>query len=169
MGCRAAGISALTIRDTRDPAFDVLKWKWARGEATTLDAFRDPVGGTATYRVCVYDGSAAAQPLVEIAADAGGTCGRSPCWRARSTGFVYRNASGTSDGIVRLTLASGVAGRASVFAKAKGIRFATPRLPLALPVTVQLVVDDGATTACWQSTYTRVTRDDATWLDAKAP
>ena len=50
----------------------------AKGAATAVTDFKDTVGGSATYRVCVYDGSARPQPLMEMDVPPGGTCGTKP-------------------------------------------------------------------------------------------
>ncbi|TMA94172.1 MAG: hypothetical protein E6J77_04145 [Deltaproteobacteria bacterium] len=71
------------------------------------------------------------------------------------------------DGITAATLRSGVTGRASVSVKGKGANLPTPALGLTLPVTVQLVISDGVTTDCWQTTYATAIANDATRFNAK--
>jgi hypothetical protein len=84
----------------------------------------------------------------------GGTCGGRPCWRAAGAlGYAYANKLATPQGIVKVRLKAGPAGRAQVKVQAKGQDLATPAPPLALPVTVQLLVADGAGTECWQTVY----------------
>jgi hypothetical protein len=151
---------------------DKLVWVWPRGDATSLPDFKDPVNGSATYRLCVYDNSASAQPLMRMDVPPGGMCGSrrpKPCWKAtRSTGYRYRNAAATSDGVLNVVLKTGVAGKAKVVARCKGINLPTCPLPLTTPVTVQLVIDDGATRDCWQTTYSGTPiRNDALFFKAK--
>jgi hypothetical protein len=147
---------------------DQLTWKWNRG-GTALVEFGDPVHSSATYRVCLYDASGSPQPLLEAHVPPGGTCGTKPCWRATTTSFSYRNNVGDPDGIIKLMLKAGVAGRAKVQAAAKGVNLQTPALPLTLPVTAQLVIDDGVSSQCWQTTFTTATVNDVSRLSAVGP
>jgi hypothetical protein len=173
MGCRLGTLprkSKLQLKGSGDPAKRQLKWKWNKGAATALGDYKDPVGGSAAYRVCLYDGSGAAQPLVSAAVAAGGICGTKPCWAASgSTGFKYANKAAQPDGIVKLKLKAGVAGKAQVQALGKGSLLSFPGLPLALPVTAQLVAADGLSTECWQTTFTEAQKNDATGFKALGP
>jgi hypothetical protein len=119
--------------------------------------------------VCLYDASGNAQPLLEASVLPGGTCGTRPCWRASSTGFTYRNSIGDPDGIIALTLKSGLPGRAKVQAKAKGANLQTPALPLLLPITGQLVIVNGDSHECWQTTFTTTKVNDTFRLKAAGP
>jgi len=147
---------------------DQLTWKWKRGAAALAD-FGDPVHSSATYRLCLYDGSRNAQPLLEANVPPGGMCGTRPCWRATSTSFVYQSTVGDPDGVMKLMLKAGVPGRAKIQATAKGANLQTPALPLTLPVTAQLVIADGASSQCWQTTFTTTTVNDVSRLSAVGP
>jgi hypothetical protein len=138
---------------------------------TAIAAFGDPVlHASATYRVCLYDASGNAQPLLEAHVPPGGACGNRLCWKATTApGFVYRNRAGTPDGITTLTLKAGVTGRAKVQATAKGTNLLTPALPLTLPVTAQLVIVDGVSSECWQTTFTTAKVNDPSRLSAAGP
>jgi hypothetical protein len=173
-GCRsaAARASSLQLSDEADDARDQLKWKWARGAATDASAFKDPGSGSATYRLCVYDSSGIEQPLAQMDVPAGGPCGGSgrPCWSASgSAGFRYKSTGGTPNGLTTARLVAGATGRARVQANGRGANLPTPTLPLTLPVTVQLVVADGAGTECWQTVYSTSTINDAARFSAKGP
>lgn len=48
-------------------------------------------------------------------------------------------------------------------------RLPMPTLGLTLPVTVHLVIEDGATTECWQTTYTTPIANDTSRIAAKGP
>ena len=124
---------------------------------------------SATYRVCLYDASGNAQPLLEADVPPGGMCGTKPCWKTTTTSFAYRNTVGDPDGVIKLMLKAGVAGRAKVQATAKGANLQTPALPLTLPVTAQLVVADGVSSQCWQTTFTAATVNDVSRLSAVGP
>jgi hypothetical protein len=119
--------------------------------------------------VCLYDASGNAQPLLEAIVPAGGTCGSRPCWKATTTSFSYRNSAGDADGIIKLLLKAGLSGRAKVQATAKGSHLETPALPLTLPITAQLVIGDGVSSACWQTTFSTATINDGARLSAVGP
>ena len=136
----------------------------------TVPDFADPVHGAATYRLCVYDGSASAQPLMEMDVPPGGTCGTKPCWKAAGkTGFKYKNKAGTPDGVTSLKLKAGTPGKPKVQAGGKGALLSMPALPWTLPVTVQLVIRDGVGSQCWQTTYSTSTANSSAAFSAKGP
>ncbi len=170
-GCRAAATAKSTVllKDASDDLKDVFKWKWKGGGTATGD-FKDPVGGTASYRVCVYDASAANQPLLEAGLVPGGTCSSKPCWKATgTTGFKMTNKAGAPSGITKALFKAGTTSpNARVVMGAKGVNIPMPALGLTLPVTVQLIADDG-TTECWQTVYTASQKNDALQFKAKGP
>lgn len=53
--------------------------------------------------------------------------------------------------------------------KGKGSLLAPPDPSLVLPLTVQLLVDDGNVVKCWQSTFTSATKSDSEQFKAKGP
>lgn len=153
-GCRAPGRSVAVLLDRDGTARDRFVWRWLRGEATDVADFADALDGAAKYHTCLYDASASPQPRLDAGATAGGSCGTAPCWKPIGTkGYRYRDKAGTSDGLSLARLVSGPAGKSRVIVKAAGDQLALPSLPLTLPVIVQLLVDDGVTTECWQTTF----------------
>ena len=164
------GRSQLQVKNKDDPK-DKLKWKWAKGDATPTADFLDPVGSdAATYSLCVYDSSAQPQPVAAAAVGPMGSCGGKPCWKATgSSGFRYRDKDGTADGVKLLKLKSGVSGKAQILVMGKGQNLDTPTLPLTLPVTAQVIIEDGATSICWGTQYTTATRNDVTQFTAFGP
>lgn len=172
-GCRlaSAGKAFLQIKDSTNDFKDQLKWKWANGDATDLADFKNPVGGTAGCRVCLYDSSGSGQPLAVMDVAAGGMCGTKPCWKAMGDkGFKYKDKAAVAGGVQQVKLKAGAAGKAQVQTKAKGAALPTPALPLTLPVTVQLLIEDGLSTECWQTTYTGTPlKNDSAQFKAKGP
>ena len=171
-GCRYAppGAATVKVKDSGDDLRDQFTWTWKRGLATSLQDFKDPVNGTATYRVCVYDGSGAAQPVMNADLPPGGTCGTKPCWKpSGATGYAYRNKAATPDGLVTVRLKAGATGKPRIQIVGKGINLQTPALPLTLPVTVQLVVRDDASTECWQTIYSTARVNDGARFVANGP
>jgi len=169
-GLAALGGSSVQLKKNARVAKDVVKWKWAKGAATPVTAFKDPVRGSATYRVCLYDGSANLQPVMEMGVPPGGRCGTRPCWTALgTTGFVYRNPVGTTSGLTVMRLKAGATGTARVQVTGKGRSLSMPTLGLTLPVTVQFVARDASSTECWQTTYSTDTRNDTADFTARGP
>lgn len=96
-------------------------------------------------------------------------CDGKPCWKSLGTkGYGYGDKPGSSEGITGLTLKSGVAGKARIQVKAGGANLAFGALPWTMPVVVQLLVDDGDTVQCWQTTFTNTPhKNDASRFKAK--
>lgn len=165
--------AAVAIGDRSNDARDQLQWTWGKGVATSLLDFLSPTSTGTRFELCVYDASGNGQPLQSAVVKGGSTCGARPCWRAvGSTGFAYgRSASaGVGDGITQLKLKAGADGQSQVTVKGKGASLAPPDPALALPVTVQLIASDGASTRCWQTTFgTSVSRNDDEQFKAKGP
>jgi hypothetical protein len=152
-GCRVAGKSSLVLKDLPKNSKDQLTWKWARGPATGVDAFGDPLT-TTDYAVCLYD---ARGLLAVAAAPAARLCAGAPCWSANRDGFRYLDRDRGLDGLTQVKLASERGDDATVLVAGKGPNLPEPGLPLELPVVVQLVADNGT---CFESSYTGARRND---------
>jgi DNA-binding beta-propeller fold protein YncE len=176
-GCRLTtlpGKSALTIKDSADDTRDMLKWKWTRGVATTLADLGNPVGGVAAYSTCVYDASVSSQPLLGAAVFPGGDCAGKPCWKsAGKKGYKFKDKAGAQAGITRVKIKAGEDGKAKVLVKGRGSGLADAGLggagpPFAPPVTVQLIVNAGARTDCWQADYSTFKQNDSDRFKARS-
>jgi hypothetical protein len=124
---------------------DRLKWSWTARAAVPITDFGDPVAAT-DLLMCVYDGSGV---RLEAVAPGGTICGGRPCWKARATGYQYKNKDLTPDGIFKIRLRAGDAGFAQVGVQAKGPNLGLPAPPFTTPVTVQLIRSDGD--QCWSA------------------
>jgi hypothetical protein len=99
--CRrgASQRSAVVLRNVATASKDLLKWKIAHGGPAGPGELGDPVAGEATLGICLYDASAAAQPLYAGAIALGGSCAGKPCWKAlEDGGYRYKNKAGTRTG-----------------------------------------------------------------------
>jgi hypothetical protein len=153
---------------------DRLKWKWGKGALTVVGDFADPVNGSPSYRICLYDASANPQPLRNATVLPGGTCGTKPCWKIQGgivnpKGYKYRNKAATPDGISDMKLQAGTAGKAKLQVKGNGANLALPPLHLTLPVIMQLSISNGMTTQCWQTTFGTSQANTPTQFKAKGP
>ena len=150
-GCRTAGKSSLLLKDDATDAKDKLVWKWTKGAATTLAELGTPTGTTG-YTLCIYAGSANA--LVAKA-----TVPPDPVkWQPVSdVGWKYKDPAATADGVQKVLLKSGAAGKAKELLKGKGS--ALPDLP---PGTLPVAVDgfpvvaqlfNNETNLCWEGRF----------------
>ena len=152
-----AGAASLSLRDQPDDSKDLLKWKLTKGGATTAADFGNPAQAS-LLGVCLYD---ATDTLVfDGRIPPGGDCGTKPCWKALGTpagskGYTYKQKAGTPDGIQKLVLKPGEAGKTKIVVKGgKENLAASPTgfapLPLALPARVQL---QSSTGTCWEAVF----------------
>lgn len=177
-GCKvsaAALKSKLQLKDnTADPldnAKDSGQYQWKNGAVTTVGELKDPVNTVGVdYRLCIYDGDGL---VAAHEVPSQGTCDGKPCWKASgSTGFQYGNKNGLVDGISQVKLKAGDAGKSSVSVKLKSKTgaFASPPLPLTEPtVKAQLVIDDGVTPVCFETTLQTATKNEPKQYSAKGP
>ena len=146
--------AVLELRNAADPTKNIVSWKWPKG--TAVGTLGDPVS-TDEYRLCVFDTSGVRPTvLFDATVPAGGTCAGKPCWKANGDkGFVYKNTSGTPDGLTGITLKAGTYGRASIKVAGKGPLLSSrpaglPPLPIPLPLIVQLQRVNGS---CFEAYY----------------
>ncbi len=163
-GCQnaAPGRSTVTLRDDADPSRDSLAWTWRSSGGATKAQFGDPPG-TTDLRMCVYDTTGV---KLSVAAPAGGVCGSKACWREKSTGFSYRDAELTPDGIARLDVGASALGKGKIRMRGRGPVVTVPPLGFAAPVTVRMLRSEAP--ACWQAVYSNPTANDAGGLKAKS-
>jgi len=170
-GCRLITVAlkgSLQVKDNAEPGKDQVKWKWKLGAATSLGDFKDPVNGSASMQFCVYDNSPSSQPRLSAVLVPGGICGTKPCWKASgTTGYSMTNKVGSPQGLTKAKFKAGSAGKAQVQVQGKGV--VLPPLPFTVPVTVQLLIADGFTTQCWQTTFPTFIKNDSLQFKAKGP
>ena len=110
--------------------------------------FGNPTATTA-YDLCVFDASGF---LFGAAVPPDGTCGHDPCWRAKSTGFSYRDQAGAADGIRKIDLATRrTSTKVTVVGKGPNLALPASLAGVAPPLVVQLA--PRTSTACWQGRF----------------
>lgn len=154
------------LRKGATPAKDLLKWKLAHGGQATVAELGDPLGGTVTIGVCLYDVSAASQPLLAGSVVGGGTCNGKPCWKSLATGYRYKDKGGSADGVTDVKLRVSGTGEIALVVKEKGAGLAMPALGLVPPVRLQLVLGDAGGTTCWESSFPSAIKNDAALFKA---
>jgi uncharacterized delta-60 repeat protein len=152
-GSVAFAKSLLHLTTSTDPKKQALQWKYRYGAATTVAELGDPTA-TTDFDACLFHHPYASPWTLEWSAaiPAGGSCKGKPCWKPKGSGFMYRDPTHGPDGIERLALRAGVAGKAAIDLKAKGTTLAAPNPPPSsslTPLVLQLQRRDGG---CWQST-----------------
>lgn len=132
-GCKTAGGAKLSILNSASDAKDQLLWRWGKGEVLSQSELGDPVTARTSYTLCLYAGSAQA-----LAAEAPLPTGSG--WKdVTSGGYEFSDVKG--DGIRFVDMRPGAAGKSGVGVKGKGVTLPDPAMPLAAPVTVQLLAD----------------------------
>lgn len=176
--CFDAGKSVFLLKSDGNPSHRRLVWKWLRGvDGLAQAAFGNPVSGGTDFKLCVYDQTGGVSSLAMGAAiPAAGTCDTHPCWSAISDkGWKYRSRTGVADGITKVLLKGGPAGRPRVIVTGKGSGLEVPSafngsdfFDQDTSVVVQI---HGSGPACWGSTFnlsaTRV--NDTTLFRAVTP
>lgn len=151
-GCMEPGKASVLLKDSTDDAKDLLKWVWKSSDVVPLAALAEP-SSTTTYSLCVYDdiGTIPAE-------EASLFVGPGSTWTSLGDkGWRYADKTASTDGVTKISLKPGDAGKASVNVLAKGLA-----LPLPAPlgdgkffwvepsVTVQLQSNTGE---CWSSSF----------------
>jgi hypothetical protein len=164
-GCQLAATqkALLQLKKGTTTATDRLLWQWVSSGTVNLSDFGTPNTNTG-YLLCLYD---AAGELLSAKALAGGTCGTRPCWKpSGQTGFTYTNKGGTPNGLTKVLLKAGVAGRGKLQVKGGGTNLPLPTLPLTTLVRAQLRQSSSST--CWEATYSTPSMNSPTEFKAKS-
>jgi hypothetical protein len=149
VGCSSPGKAMLIIKDKNADgasAKDKLVWKWLKGAATTQADFGDPTA-TADYTLCIYTGGVPA-PVMEAQVPAVAN------WSAISTkGYKYMDKSKTADGIMKIILKGGDAGKAKamVLGKDANLPIAPGLLPLDVSANITTQLSNSDNSNCWES------------------
>ena len=155
-GCRTAS-STLILRDPGVDARRTASFVWKRGPAS-LAELGDPTAST-EVALCVYDANGLAFATGSRPGDAWDALG--------ATGYRLKDLAGGAGGLTQARLKPGEGSAASLTLKGKGRQLPDLALPLAPPVTAQLVTSDGG--VCWQGVYPAggTTRSTATLFRGK--
>jgi ELWxxDGT repeat protein/cysteine-rich repeat protein len=164
-GCRLPTVpipGSMTFKKAAGGLRSSIVWKWKKGAATTFADFGNPVT-TDSYALCLYDESGAPQLLYEMKAPGGSAwkiLGKTP------TGASYRSI-GPPDGLTKVALKAGVAGKAKVQANGKGsyLPFLAGSGPVPLPLRVQMQAANGS---CWETYYTTALKNDGVAFKANS-
>jgi hypothetical protein len=165
VGCGTAEKSMLSIKDdAADDSRDRFVWQFNKAVAAiNRTEFGDPVAGGNTYDLCVYDQTDGEPALaIHLAVPGGGTCGDADCWSALSDkGYKYKDSRAGTNGITKVLLKGGDAGKGKIVVQGKGAGLALPG-PVGTKyfnadtnVIVQL--HESSTDNCWESSFVDAT------------
>ena len=159
IGCKQPTQAGRGVLRLKPPS--TLVWRWLKGQATDVADFGDPfveddpengVDGSG-YSLCLYDASAAPQPILTAIAPPGGACAQGqPCWRTTGPLLIdYKDRDADPDGVYQIRLRAGTTdGEPRILMRGKGANLDLPTLPLTPPVRIQLHAETGA---CWEATF----------------
>lgn len=170
------GKSVFIVKDSTRNSKDKVIWKFLKGPATTIGDFDDPTSGSPDYTLCVYDESAGVPSLAfDATAPGGGIChSGKPCWTppgGEPSGYKYSDKLLSPDGILKMILRAGSAGRSKIVLTGKGSGLGLPDpasedqfFQQDSAVTVQLIQDDGD---CWGASFSSATKNEVDQFKAK--
>ncbi len=175
----APGKATLKVRDKLfSDSGDRVGLRISKMGATSFADFGDPVGGTSDYEICVYDESAGVPSLVwSGAAPAASTCTQGkPCWKrlgsaSNPKGFLYKDSGLDPEGIQKILLKAGDAGKGKISVNGKGANLSLPGpvgagyLAADSQVAVQVIKSDGP--QCWSVGFRDVSRNDQEQFKAR--
>ena len=170
-GCVAAEKAVLLVNEKNAGKEKVKTTLKGLQTAVAQSQFGNPVSGSTAYRLCIYD---AANQLSGgyVVVRAGDTCSGDPCWATVSgKGYKYQDKSTTADGIAKINLHGGAAGKGKIsFMGSNGAATLPTGVAAALQnqasATVQVVSSDAS---CFGVTLTGVKKADGTMFKAVAP
>jgi|GEM_PF-1646985 len=146
--------------------------------AVTQAQFGDPLssGGT-SYAICIYDQADILRDSISVAR-AGDSCGSPPkdCWAAVSTkGYKYNDKDLTADGIQKILLSGGDAGKGKITVAGKNN---ASKGQNSLPTGVAALLQSStqarvqlltSATSCFEVTVTQVKKADGSTFSATGP
>lgn len=165
--CSVAAKTSLTIRNPDSDSGKSLAWKWSKGPAISLDQV---YAASVDKALCLYDSSAGIPTL------------RTSMWtndvfRGWDTydgkTITYDGERGDDlNGISRIRIRTGGAGRASIQIRAEG-----PEFPMPVPHSTDRMFDQDSEVIfqviglsdCWSSTYASSSANDSTQFKARNP
>jgi cysteine-rich repeat protein len=127
---------------------DRLNWKWGRGPAASLASFGDPTSSD-DFAFCVLvDSGSGAAVYMSALAPAGGK------WAFKGSSTAqYKDSALSPDGIKKVQLKAGDAGKAKMKVQGKGTNLDVSGLPLSGSATVTAELRNRTNGTCFSATY----------------
>jgi len=127
----------------------------------------DPVNGTTSYALCIYDETQdTPSRQASLAVPPGGACANGACWKSTKSGLKYGDPEARAAGVRTLRVKFGPPLKTKVKVVARGSNAPAIALPFDQDneVIVQLINSEGT---CWETKYQAPARHntDARFLD----
>jgi hypothetical protein len=174
-GCLSPGAATLQVNEKTVGKEKMLVALKKLTTATVQGTFGNPVSGTTSYAICVYDQGATLRAQMQVNR-AGQLCGTKACWSPiKTTGYKYGDKATAADGIGQIIGKSGVPTKGQIQAKGqnnagKGQTALPTGVAAALQnntqATVQILTSDAS---CFGATFTHVTKADGLQFQAAVP
>lgn len=172
VGCIAGEKAKFAVKEDQ-PGKESIKFQLQEFATEVLvGQFGDPVNGNTGYLLCVYNDTSnlVGTYTVETAGD---SCGSKPCWSSKSndTKYQYSDNNLYADGIQKIQLFSGVAGKGKTAMQGKN-KYETLPLGVAAALdgdtsaTVQLIASDGS---CFGMALPTIKKNADGVFDARFP
>ena len=169
--CIAPEKGSLKI-DEKKPGKEKLKVTLTKLQSTVAqNQFGNPVSGSTSYAICIYDSANQLRGTYTILR-AGDICGAGPCWSPISDkGYKYLDQTTTADGILKMKLVGGAAGKGKIKVIGKNTGGYLPTGVAALlqnqtSATVQVLSSDAA---CFGVGLSQVKKADGAIFSATGP
>ncbi len=160
--------SSLSILNGTDPANHSIKWQLTKGPQIDQADFGDPTVAT-TYSLCIYDQSLGVYSLEDELTVLFGAN-----WTDKDPrGFFYQDPFGSFDGVTRIQLKTGAAGKSKFHFRAKGLDVPMPVAFSGSEMfdaeSVDVTLHNNSTADCWRSSYGAIRTNTPTKFVAKNP
>ncbi len=173
-GCASAGKAVLAVKE-KVAGKEKLIAKFLKGSQMDQADFGNPIPFLGTsHALCVYDSTDALVGSLNVN-KAGLWCAYSDCWRSSGgdppdgKGYKYKDANASADGVSKITIKGGDAGKSKAILKASN-RFGYQPLGIAAALaghtnaTMQLVTSDAS---CISATLTDIKKNDVDFFKGK--
>jgi hypothetical protein len=163
--CLVAPKGKLQIVDDADDSKDKLNLQMMNAPGVTPEDFGNPMSSDA-YHACIFGPD---RLLMEAEVTPGGTWDGKPCWAETTTGFTYKDKTGSRDGITALRLKASAKPKTKIAAKGQGAALDDPTLPFPNAVMAQIV--NAQNGQCFETYFleqSAVKKNSSTHYDAMA-
>jgi hypothetical protein len=158
--CETSTKSSLVLMDlSPDANRDTLKWTYQGGASiVTQSQLGDPTSGT-VYNLCLYHGSTLRSAI---------RLSDPSKWSASgTTGYKYKDSTGSAGGITSVTLKAGAAGKSKVVFTGKGDNLPDPLPMTPIPPSITVVARNSSTDTCFSAVYSAATKNTPNLLKAR--
>ncbi len=176
-GCFAAGKNLVLVKNPTDATKRKFLWKWNNGGQLAQGDFGDPLNGSTSYSLCLYDYSFfnGVQFRMGLELMPGGLCGGVACWKSAGTkGWSYKNSAANADGVVQVKMVGGEAGKSKIKFSGRGLNLPlpapySPALYFEMSPNVLVQMHSSTPANCWTSTFMSASKNDGSSYKAKQP